>query len=65
MTSAGSLPLSPSWCFRQPLGPLPVPAARLALRAVLTLTAGSIRVEGHERLAALRVPAILALSHPG
>ncbi len=40
-----------------------MPAARLALRAVLTLTAGSIRVEGHERLAALRDPAIFALSH--
>ncbi len=40
-----------------------MPAARWALRTILAATAGSIRVEGHERLAALPDPAIFALSH--
>jgi 1-acyl-sn-glycerol-3-phosphate acyltransferase len=63
MEDEASLRLSPAWCFRQRLDALGDPSTRALLRGVLAASAGTIRVEGARRLAAIPDPAIFALTH--
>lgn len=62
-SAASTLVLDPLRVFSLELPELESPVRRGTLRMLLALSAGSVRVEGVERLAAAPEPSIFALSH--
>ncbi|MGH7337516.1 MAG: lysophospholipid acyltransferase family protein, partial [Myxococcota bacterium] len=62
-TEASTLILDPLRVFSLELPELESPLRRGTLRTLLALSAGTVRVEGAERLAAAPEPSIFALSH--